>query len=116
MSNILQNYNDNFISTEKELLNCYNEIINDYINTINDNIKTTNNYHNKFIIKRGFNTITHCFKLLFIYSKNVDIIKNNCKKAICYYVEFIGQIGEDSNSFLQLSSKDASLFVYKKII
>jgi hypothetical protein len=31
-------------------------------------------------------------------------------------VEFIGQIGDDNHSFLQLNSKDASLFVYKKTI
>ena len=116
MANILQNYNENFISTEKEIVNCYNTLIYEYISTINEHIKTPDNTHNKFIILRGIDTITHCFNLLFIYSKNIDIIKNNCKKAICYYVEFIGQIGEDSNSFLQLNSKDAALFVYKKII
>ena len=33
-----------------------------------------------------------------------------------YYIEFIEQIGEEGNSFLQLSSKDAMLFVYKKTI
>ena len=38
------------------------------------------------------------------------------KQAIFYYVEFIGQIGEDSQGFLQLNSKDAILFVYKKTI
>jgi len=31
-------------------------------------------------------------------------------------VEFIGQIGDDNHTFLQLSSKDASLFVFKKTI
>ena len=31
-------------------------------------------------------------------------------------MEFIGQIGDDNHSFLQLNSKDASLFVYKKTI
>jgi hypothetical protein len=116
MSNVLQNYNDDFISNEKDIIECYNDIINDYIIMANNNIKNTNADYNKFIIRRGVDTITHCFKLLLIYSKNIDVIKNSCKKAVCYYVEFIGQIGEDSNSFLQLSSKDATLFVYKKII
>ena len=34
-----------------------------------------------------------------------------------FYVEFIGQIGDDNNSYLQLNSKrDATFFVYKKTI
>jgi len=117
MSNILQNYNESFISNDKDVITCYKDLLNDYISTISENnIKTLNANHSKFIIKRGIDTITHCFKILLVYSKNIEIIKTNCKKAICYYVEFIGQIGEDSNSFLQLTSKDAALFVYKKII
>ena len=33
-----------------------------------------------------------------------------------YYVEFIGQIGDINHSYLQLNSKDAMLFIYKKTI
>jgi len=33
-----------------------------------------------------------------------------------YYIEFIGQIGDESHSYLQLNSKDATLFIYKKTI
>ena len=51
-----------------------------------------------------------------IYTKNLDIIYHNCQKAYIYYIEFIGQIGDDNHSFLQLNSKDAALFVYKKTI
>ena len=51
-----------------------------------------------------------------MYSKNLNIVEQSCNKAICYYIEFMGQIGEDSNSYLQLNSKDATLFVYKKIL
>ena len=40
----------------------------------------------------------------------------HCKKAYYYYIEFIGQISDDSHSYLQLTSKDATLFVYKKTI
>ena len=38
------------------------------------------------------------------------------QKSFYFYVEFIGQISEDQHSFLHLSSKDASIFVYKKTI
>ena len=54
--------------------------------------------------------------MLLIYTKNLDIVYYNCQKSYIYYIEFIGQIGEDNHSFLQLNSKDAALFVYKKTI
>ena len=38
------------------------------------------------------------------------------QKAFYFYGEFISQIIEDPNNYLQLSSKDATLFVYKKTI
>jgi hypothetical protein len=40
----------------------------------------------------------------------------HCQKAYYYYVEFVGQISEDEKTFLQLSSRDASTYVYKKTI
>ena len=69
-----------------------------------------------FVIQRGLETLKHCFKIMYLYTKNADLSISYCKKALCYYIEFMGQIGEDSNSFLQLNSKDAALFVYKKTI
>ena len=44
------------------------------------------------------------------------MIEYHIKKGYLYYIEFVGQISEDNNSYLQLSSKDAMLFVYKKTI
>jgi hypothetical protein len=38
------------------------------------------------------------------------------QKSFIYYIEFITQIGDENNNFLQLNSKDATLFVYKKSI
>ena len=51
-----------------------------------------------------------------MYTRNLDLTIYHCKKAFCYYVEFIGQIGDDNHTYLQLNSKDATLFVYKKTI
>ena len=46
----------------------------------------------------------------------MNLAVHHCNKSLCFYVEFIGQIGDDNHSFLQLNSNDASLFVYKKTI
>jgi hypothetical protein len=50
------------------------------------------------------------------YTKNVDILYFHCEKAFYFYVEFVTQISEDDKTFLQLSSRDATNYVYKKTI
>ena len=56
------------------------------------------------------------FNMLLLYTKNIDLTISHCNKALYYYIEFIGQIADDSHSYLQLNSKDATLFIYKKTI
>jgi hypothetical protein len=51
-----------------------------------------------------------------MHTKNIDIINHHAQKCIIYYIEFIGQIGDTNHSFLQLSSTDASIFLYRKTI
>ena len=58
-----------------------------------------------FILQRGLETLKHCFKMIYMYTRNLDLTIYHCKKAFCYYVEFIGQIGDDNHTYLQLNSK-----------
>ena len=55
-------------------------------------------------------------RTLFLYTKNLNMTFYNCQKSYVYYIEFISQIGDESHSYLQLNSKDASLFAFKKTI
>jgi len=112
------NYLDYSFDTSKYLniMSKYNELIIDYLNYIYATIKITNKDYFIFIINRGLQTVNHVFNLLLLYTRNLELIDFHIKKAYLYYVEFVGQISEDNNSYLQLSSKDAMLFVYKKTI
>lgn len=112
----INNYNINFQDTFANIFIKYMTIINEYLKHYLDNITIQNYEYYLYIIKRGIETINHVFNFLLIYTKNLDIVYDNCQKAYIYYIEFIGQIGEDNHSFLQLNSKDATLFVYKKTI
>ena len=112
----IKNYKNTIDKLPKKMLNFYIEIINEYLLHAGDNIKLTNQSYYIFVLKRGLATIKHIFNILFLYTKNVDLTLYHCKKAYLYYVEFIGQIGESSNTYLQLNSKDATLFVYKKTL
>ena len=117
ISNV-KNYNQNLQFKIKKYVLSYNELINEFLLYVVENLVVQNNEYFLFLIKRGIDTISHCFKMLITYTKNLELSMFHCKKAICYYIEFIGQINDVSihHSYLQLNSKDATLFVYKKTI
>ena len=69
-----------------------------------------------FIIIRGLDTITHVFILLLYYTQHLETAFTYSQKSLYLYIEFIEQIAFDKNSFLQLSSKDAVIYVYKKTL
>ena len=113
----VENYNKTFDYDEiSEYISKYSFLIKEYINLASENIFIQNPTYYKFIIERGMETLQHIYSLLVMYTKNLDLVFFHCQKAYYYYIEFIGQIGNDSHSFLQLNSKDATLFVYKKTI
>jgi hypothetical protein len=111
---------DNFKQTldcnSCEILTKYNELLHEYLNYFVENNKIKNPNYLKFIVIRGIETITHVFNTILHYTKNLEITYLHCQKAYYYYTEFICQISEDQNIFLQLSSKDAIMYVYKKTI
>ena len=94
----------------------YVKILHEYLTHITKMIEIKESCHYKYIILRGYDLLKNVFLFLMFYTKNVDLVNHHLRKSYLYYTEFIGQIGEDSNSYLQLNSKDACLFVYKKTI
>jgi hypothetical protein len=87
-----------------------------YFKFIIENIKLKQSNFARFIITRGLDTITNVFNFILFYTKNLDLTYFHCQKAFYLYVEFVSQISEDEKMFLQLNSKDATTYVYKKTI
>jgi hypothetical protein len=113
------NYNKDFeYSDTKTYVGKYIGIITEYMLYVVEHMIIPDDTYLLFLIRRGVETITHCFKFLLMYTKNLELTVYQCKKALYYYIEFIGQISDISlqHSYLQLNSKDATLFVYKKTI
>jgi len=102
------NYYETIKNTKYELTNKYFSLIIEYLKNINH---LDNN-----ISYKGLNTITNVFTLLLYYTKNIELTFYHAQKSFYFYIEFIQQITQDKNTFLNLSSKDASIFVYKKTI
>ena len=111
----IENYKKSLDNSIKDITYKYNLLITDYYLYIFEKLKLQNTNYNNFIIMRGLDTITHVFCMMLFYSKNLDMTFYHSQKAFYFYVEFIEQI-TDKQNFLQLSSRDASMFVYKKTI
>lgn len=105
------NYNES-----DDIFKGYTAMVSEFLLCASENIHIHNTKYYIFVIQRGLETLKHCFKMIFLYTKDTEAALFHCKKAFCYYIEFMGQIGEDSHTYLQLNSKDATLFVYKKTI
>jgi hypothetical protein len=99
-----------------DIMEKYSKLIIDYIEFIFQNIKIKNKEYRNFIITRGLNILTTVFCYLLYVTKNYELTIFHCQKSYYLYVEFIEQISNDQNIYLEISSRDAMFFIYKKTI
>ena len=112
----IENYKNTFEDTDSNIISQYIKLIDKYNYSIIKLIKIHNHTYFKYVFLKGVESLTYVFYFLLFYTKNLSMTYHHSEKALFYYIEFIGQIGDDNHSFLQLSSKDAVLFIYKKTI
>jgi len=112
----IENYKQSIQYTTQDILTKFTEIIIEYMKLISEKINIKKKAHYIFIFERGVETLIHIFSMIFYYTKNLDLTFYHTQKAYYFYVEFIEQISDDNITFLQLSSRDALMFVYKKTI
>ena len=110
------NYNRQLLNDPEEIVLNYFNILKEYLFHAGENIIMQDYSYYIFIIKRGLDCIKHIFNMLLLYTNNLDLVVYHCKKSYLYYIEFISQIGNENHTYLQLNSKDAALFVYKKTV
>jgi hypothetical protein len=117
----IENYNNKLEESPQVVYSGYIGIVNEYIIHHLDTIK--NNDYKKITISKmknylisGVQCITHVFNMLMLYTKNLHLTLYHSQRAFYFYVEFMEQMSDDMHTFLQLTPKDACLFVYKKTI
>lgn len=110
------NYKPLITNTLQEIITKFSDIVIEYMRFISEKIKIKNRKHFIFIFERGIETLCHVFTMIFYYTKNLELTVYHTQKAYYFYIEFIEQISDDNITFLQLSSRDAVIFVYKKTI
>ena len=110
------NYKQSINYNVENILEKYLSILTDYFKHLEESNFNIYNRYYKYIIINGVNCINNIFKILLLYTNNIELVLYHTQKSFIYYIEFITQIGDENNNFLQLNSKDATLFVYKKTI
>ena len=108
-----ENYFKTFNCTIELAFNKYCILIEEFIDSI---IKIQRYDYYKFILIKGIENIYHIFNILLLNSKNIDFTYHHTQRGYLYYYEFIEQIKNDNNIILNLNIRDASLFIYKKVL
>ena len=112
----IENYKETITNTPVEITSKFIDVMLSFIRLISQKLLSAKPSHYKFIVERGIDTISHVFELAYCVTKNLEVSYYCSQKAFYFYTEFIEQISDDNVSFLKLSSRDATLFVYKKTI
>ena len=94
----------------------YNYLLSEYFNNSINVFNLKNENYNKFILNKGIETISHVFNNVYLFTEHEELTYKLTEKAFYYYVEFIQQIYNEKNTYLDLSIKEAILFVYKKTL
>jgi len=77
-----------------------------------------NNFKDTEITKKGIDVILNVFSMIFLYTKNLDLAVEYTNNSIYYFVEYVTQISNKNTEFVfvNLTIKDAILYVYRKSI
>ena len=115
LSNV-ENYRTDLDSNEHILFLKYVGLIHELFQGCTENIYIQKEDYLKYIMIKGIKNTYYIYNFLLLYTKNLELTIYHTQKSIIYYIEFISQIGEDTNNLLHLNSKDATLFILKKTI
>jgi len=114
LSNSENYYNQLSVNLNDILLQQLN-ILEEYIKNIND-IFHVNKKNKLYIIIKGIETIFHIYQQILFYTNNHKLAYYYSHKSIYLYKEYNSQINDDSNTFLNLTTRDAIIYIYKKTI
>jgi DNA-directed RNA polymerase subunit M/transcription elongation factor TFIIS len=110
-----ENYLVNLNMELDDLLKQQLNISVEYLKLMNDE-EGCNHKNKHYISIKGLETILHIFNNIILYTNNPSIAEYHSIRSIYLYKEYISQIVNDSNTFLNLNTRDAILFIYKKTI
>ena len=108
-------YNDKIHFSLKDVFFSLKMLLERYIDCCYDslNIEIEKQY-----LEKGINIILNVFKIILMYTKNLEIAKLYTSNSIYFYIEYINQITRKDSEihFVNLSLNDAIQYVYRKSI
>lgn len=107
-----ENYKTSFSLQDLDTgLIIYARIVSNFIKDFVEDINITQLSQFSLILDKGVETLTHVYKTIMLYTKNLELTEYHTEKAGVYYIEFISQlIGSEVNV------RETIMFVYKKTI
>jgi hypothetical protein len=111
-----ETYKKEITDSIKDVIHVYTRIVVDYLHFMKKSNKIQKKQCFKFILYRGLETMTHVFNYILFSTKDLDVAESYAEKSMFYYLEFVSQINKDQHIFLQFTSRDAVIYVYKKTI
>jgi len=111
--------NDNYLKVcpnKYDASNKLADILSEYIKNIFENTKQKQSKYHDFIMIRGLETIINVYIYLLQNTNNLDLAIYHTHRSFLFYLEFVEQITDEQHLFLQLTSRDATMYVYKKTI
>ena len=113
--NNMEFYNDKIRFSLKDVFFSLKMLLNSYIECCCDDL---NSNIEKHYLEKGINIILNVFKIILMYTKNLEVAKLYTSNSIYFYIEYINQITRNDTEihFVNLSLNDAILYVYRKSI
>jgi hypothetical protein len=106
-----KNYKQHIDDSINEIITIFILLVKEYITLIfKKGIK------NEYVFISGLNAIIHIFNITFYYTKNLKLACYYTQQGYHVYLDFINELNNVNISFLNLKTKDAIMFVYKKTI
>lgn len=93
-------------------LSIYARLISNFIKDIAEDVSVSELSLFMFILDKGVEAITHVYKTILLYTRNVELAEYHTGKACVYYIEFLLQLIGSG----EINIRESVLFVYKKTI
>lgn len=114
MDEIIEN---NIKGNSNNIFTKYVNVINNYLMLFSNSTKfLKGDRDNIYLLIKGIDTITHVFKISLWNNLSIEMVLENAQNSIYFYTQFIEQMEENILFDLNLTSNNASIFVYKKTI
>ena len=83
------NYLEGYVVHPTDMFTKYLGVMTEFVTQTLESVSISNIDYFKHVMIKGMETITHVFRMLLLYTHNLDLAVYNSKKSVYYFIEFI---------------------------